>query len=44
MFTKRRAVGLVAATAAAALLVVTAWPAGAQEPTAAGRPGPGPYT
>ena len=35
MFTKRRAIGLVAAAAAAALLVVTAWSAGAQEPTAA---------
>jgi carboxypeptidase T len=35
MFTKRRAIGLGAATAAAALLVVTAWSAGAQEQAAA---------
>jgi carboxypeptidase T len=35
MLTKRRAIGLAAATAAAALLVTTAWQAGAQEPAAA---------
>ncbi|HEY7596227.1 MAG TPA: M14 family metallopeptidase [Actinophytocola sp.] len=43
MLTKRRAVGLAAATAAVALLVTTAWQAGAQEPTAAPAPERGVY-
>jgi len=42
MFTKRRALGLAAA-AATALMVVTAWSAGAQEPTAAQAPDRGLY-
>ena len=43
MFTKRRAIGLAAAAAAASLMVVTAWSAGAQEPTAAPTPDRGVY-
>src|SRR4051794_8721729 len=43
MFTKRRAIGLAAAGAAAAMLMVTAWQAGAQEPTAAPPPERGVY-
>lgn len=42
MFTKRRALSLAAA-AATALMVVTAWSAGAQEPTAAPSPDRGLY-
>jgi carboxypeptidase T len=43
MLTKRRAIGLAAAAAAASLMVVTAWSAGAQEPTAAPTPDRGVY-
>jgi carboxypeptidase T len=43
MFTKRRAIGLAAAGAVAALLAVTAWQAGAQETKAAPTPDRGVY-